>query len=117
MQGASPSPRIMGGPTTISISSAGGPSEAFEQLRLELLHAGHHLYVDSSFPADDSSLFYSRRPPCPVVWMRPGEIMASTGLYLGLSASVAPRTNSSGPEFIGEGGIRLGELRQGELGQ
>ncbi|CAH8491617.1 unnamed protein product [Heterobilharzia americana] len=108
---ASPSPMIMSGPSTI-FSPVGGPSNSFEKIRQDLLRSGH-LFCDSAFPADDSSLYYSQRPPCPIVWMRPSEIVAANSG--GGSMGITPRKIIS-PEFIGEGGIKLSELRQGELG-
>lgn len=95
-----------------SFSPAGSPSAAFERIRTDLIKSGH-LFCDASFPADESSLYYSQRPPCHIVWMRPGEIVASNS---GGGIGIAPRKITV-PEFIAEGGIKLGELRQGELGE
>ncbi|CAL8101878.1 unnamed protein product [Calicophoron daubneyi] len=108
---ASPSPLLMGGRNS-NPNPAGGPSAEFEKIRAEMLHTGH-LFCDAAFPADESSLYYSQRPPCQIVWMRPSEIVSanSGGGLIG----IAPRKMTL-PEFIGEGGIKLGELRQGELG-
>ncbi|THD23241.1 Calpain-9 [Fasciola hepatica] len=108
---ASPSPLIMGLRNPNSFSPAGSPSAAFERIRTDLIKSGH-LFCDASFPADESSLYYSQRPPCHIVWMRPGEIVASNS---GGGIGIAPRKISV-PEFIAEGGVKLGELRQGELG-
>ncbi|TGZ73709.1 hypothetical protein CRM22_001356 [Opisthorchis felineus] len=109
---ASPSPSVMGSRTNANFIPAGGASSNFEKLRTEALRSGHP-YSDATFPADDSSLYYSQRPPCHIVWMRPSEIVAaqSGGGLVG----IAPRKMSL-PEFISEGGAKLGELRQGELG-
>ncbi|CAH8461281.1 unnamed protein product [Schistosoma intercalatum] len=107
---ASPSPMV-NRPSTV-FSPVGGPSSSFEKIRQDLLQSGH-LFCDSAFPADDSSLYYSQRPPCQIVWMRPSEIVAANSG--GGSMGITPRKIST-PEFIGEGGIKLGELRQGELG-
>lgn len=102
--------------TSTGMSQLGGPSSAFDQLRKDLLHSGQ-LYTDSTFPADESSLYYSQRPPCQIVWMRPSEIVAATsGPGGNAQASITPRKIVM-PEFIGEGGVKLGELRQGELGK
>ncbi|KAF6776516.1 hypothetical protein AHF37_04057 [Paragonimus kellicotti] len=95
-----------------NVNQVGGPSASFEKLRMEALRSGH-LFCDAAFPADDSSLYYSQRPPCHIVWMRPSEIVAATSG--GGVAGIAPRKIRV-PEFIGEGGAQLGELRQGELG-
>ena len=88
------------------------PSEAFEQIRSEHKMLGR-LFCDPSFPADESSLYYSRRPPCSIVWMRPPEIVAAMCRTDVLG--IAPRKINF-PEFIADGNIRLGDLRQGELG-
>lgn len=53
----------------------------FYDKRDECLQNGQ-LYVDPDFPADDSSLFYSRRPPKYVEWKRPGEIVRDPMLIL-----------------------------------
>ncbi|XP_047376579.1 calpain-9 isoform X3 [Sciurus carolinensis] len=45
--------------------------QSFEQLRQGCLQAGR-LFEDMDFPADNTSLFYSERPPVPFVWKRPG---------------------------------------------
>lgn len=54
------------------------------------------LFEDAEFPADDSSLFFSRRPPKRVEWLRPGEIVKE-------------------PQLISEGHSRFDAI-QGELG-
>uniref|UniRef100_A0A0M3IRC0 Calpain catalytic domain-containing protein n=1 Tax=Ascaris lumbricoides TaxID=6252 RepID=A0A0M3IRC0_ASCLU len=54
------------------------------------------LFEDPEFPADDSSLFYSRSPPKYVEWKRPGEIVRD-------------------PQLIAEGQSRF-DVIQGELG-
>ncbi|VDK78161.1 unnamed protein product [Onchocerca ochengi] len=54
------------------------------------------LFEDPEFPADDSSLFFSRRPPKYVEWLRPGEIV-------------------NAPMLIAEGQTRF-DVIQGELG-
>lgn len=45
--------------------------QSFEQLRQGCLSRGT-LFEDPDFPASNSSLFYSERPPVPFVWKRPG---------------------------------------------
>ncbi|VDL18206.1 unnamed protein product [Hymenolepis diminuta] len=89
------------------------PSETFEQIRSEHKMLGR-LFCDPSFPADESSLYYSRRPPCSIVWMRPPEIVSAMCRTDVLG--IAPRKIHY-PEFIADGNIRLGDLRQGELGK
>ncbi|KIH42886.1 hypothetical protein ANCDUO_27123, partial [Ancylostoma duodenale] len=37
--------------------------------------AEKRLFEDPHFPAQDSSLFFSRRPPKRIDWLRPGEIV------------------------------------------
>ncbi|KAI1724393.1 calpain family cysteine protease domain-containing protein [Ditylenchus destructor] len=54
------------------------------------------LFEDKEFPAADSSLFFSRRPPKRVEWLRPGEIIKE-------------------PQLISEGHSRF-DVIQGELG-
>lgn len=89
------------------------PSETFEQIRSEHKMLGR-LFCDPTFPADESSLYYSRRPPCSIVWMRPPEIVSAMCRTDVLG--IAPRKIHY-PEFIADGNIRLGDLRQGELGK
>lgn len=96
-----------------SVTSFSGPSEAFEQVRSEHKMLGR-LFCDPTFPADESSLYYSRRPPCSIVWMRPPEIVSS--MCRADVLGIAPRKLHY-PEFIADGTIRLGDLRQGELGK
>ncbi|KAL5965477.1 Calpain-9 [Taenia solium] len=88
------------------------PSETFEQIRTEHKMIGR-LFCDPAFPADETSLYYSRRPPCSIVWMRPPEIVSAMCRTDVLG--IAPRKMHF-PEFIAGGSIRLGDLRQGELG-
>uniref|UniRef100_A0A1I7YWG2 Calpain catalytic domain-containing protein n=1 Tax=Steinernema glaseri TaxID=37863 RepID=A0A1I7YWG2_9BILA len=54
------------------------------------------LFEDPEFPANDSSLYFSRRPPKRVTWLRPGEIVKE-------------------PQLIEEGQSRF-DVIQGELG-
>uniref|UniRef100_A0A915Q477 Calpain catalytic domain-containing protein n=1 Tax=Setaria digitata TaxID=48799 RepID=A0A915Q477_9BILA len=58
--------------------------------------AERQLFEDPQFPADDSSLFFSRSPPKQVEWRRPGEICDT-------------------PQLIYEGQSRF-DVVQGELG-
>ncbi|KAL5108306.1 Calpain-9 [Taenia crassiceps] len=97
------------GPSTKSLPV---PSETFEQIRTEHKMLGR-LFCDPAFPADETSLYYSHRPPCSIVWMRPPEIVSAMCRTDVLG--IAPRKIHF-PEFIAGGSIRLGDLRQGELG-
>ena len=38
---------------------------------LKAQHDEHNLFEDPEFPADNSSLFYSKNPPNGVRWLRP----------------------------------------------
>uniref|UniRef100_A0A183HLC3 Calpain catalytic domain-containing protein n=1 Tax=Onchocerca flexuosa TaxID=387005 RepID=A0A183HLC3_9BILA len=58
--------------------------------------AKQQLFEDPQFPADDKSLFFSRRPPKEIEWRRPGEICDS-------------------PQLLYEGQSRF-DVVQGELG-
>ncbi|KAL6728147.1 hypothetical protein Aduo_009950 [Ancylostoma duodenale] len=58
--------------------------------------AEKRLFEDPHFPAQDSSLFFSRRPPKRIDWLRPGEIVRE-------------------PQLITEGHSRF-DVIQGELG-
>uniref|UniRef100_A0A7E4VCX7 Calpain catalytic domain-containing protein n=1 Tax=Panagrellus redivivus TaxID=6233 RepID=A0A7E4VCX7_PANRE len=72
-----------------------GEAQDFYALRDECL-AAKRLYEDPEFPATDSSLYFSRRPPKRVKWLRPGEIVRE-------------------PQLISEGHSRF-DVIQGELG-
>ncbi|XP_074662956.1 calpain-9-like isoform X2 [Tubulanus polymorphus] len=41
------------------------------------------LWEDPQFPADDRSIFFSKSPPRPFVWQRPGEIVNNPQLFVG----------------------------------
>lgn len=43
---------------------------AFAENKRRLVSKGE-LFVDDEFPAQDSSIFFSRRPPRPFQWKRP----------------------------------------------
>uniref|UniRef100_A0A8C8BLZ3 Calpain-9 n=1 Tax=Otus sunia TaxID=257818 RepID=A0A8C8BLZ3_9STRI len=45
--------------------------KSYEELRQECLHRGV-LFEDPDFPACNSSLFFSEKPPIPFIWKRPG---------------------------------------------
>lgn len=72
-----------------------GAIQDFYGLRDECLQ-GKRLFEDPEFPAADSTLFFSKRPPKRVDWLRPGEIVKD-------------------PQLINEGQSRF-DVIQGELG-
>ncbi|XP_042333356.1 calpain-9 isoform X1 [Sceloporus undulatus] len=69
--------------------------QTYKELKLECQQKGI-LFEDCDFPANDSSLFFSEKPPVPFVWKRPGEIVKD-------------------PEFILGGATRT-DICQGDLG-
>ncbi|CAL8099025.1 unnamed protein product [Calicophoron daubneyi] len=85
---AKPIPSTRGG----SIASQ---TLSYDQLKSKLLQQ-RQLFEDPEFPATDSSLYYSQRPPKQIEWLRPHEI-------------------SNNPEFLVGGASRF-DVRQGELG-
>ncbi|XP_012586280.1 PREDICTED: calpain-9 [Condylura cristata] len=88
-----PGPQKPPSPKDARITHSSGQS--FQQLRQQCLQKGV-LFEDADFPANSSSLFYSKKPQIPFVWKRPGEIVKS-------------------PEFILGGATRT-DICQGELG-
>lgn len=48
--------------------------KTYEELKQECLHRGV-LFEDPDFPACNSSLFFSEKPPVPFIWKRPGVSM------------------------------------------
>ncbi|XP_012232198.1 calpain-B-like isoform X4 [Linepithema humile] len=72
-----------------------GAVQDFNTLRRECLATGR-LFEDPEFPADDSSLYYSRRPDRYIEWKRPMEI-------------------ADDPQLFVEGFSRF-DVQQGELG-
>ncbi|XP_015594772.1 calpain-A isoform X5 [Cephus cinctus] len=72
-----------------------GAIQDFNQLRQECLSMGR-LFEDPEFPAEDSSLYFSRRPDRYIEWRRPMEI-------------------ADNPQFFVEGFSRF-DIQQGELG-
>ncbi|XP_049959739.1 calpain-A isoform X1 [Schistocerca serialis cubense] len=74
---------------------ARGEVQDFFKLREECLAQGS-LFEDPEFPAQDSSIFYSKSPPKPFEWKRPMEI-------------------ASDPQLFVEGASRF-DVQQGELG-
>ncbi|EPY81954.1 calpain-9 isoform 1 [Camelus ferus] len=90
---SAPGPQEPPTPKDARITHSSGQS--FEELRRACLQTGV-LFEDADFPANSSSLFYSKRPQIPFVWKRPGEIVKN-------------------PEFILGGATRT-DICQGELG-
>ncbi|KAM9018294.1 calpain-9 isoform 4-T5 [Ara ararauna] len=56
--------------------------KAYEELKQECLSSGV-LFEDPDFPACDSSLFFSEKPPIPFIWKRPGDIVKDPKFILG----------------------------------
>uniref|UniRef100_A0A8C8BPH8 Calpain 9 n=1 Tax=Otus sunia TaxID=257818 RepID=A0A8C8BPH8_9STRI len=56
--------------------------KSYEELRQECLHRGV-LFEDPDFPACNSSLFFSEKPPIPFIWKRPGDIVKDPKFILG----------------------------------
>ncbi|KAL7987586.1 hypothetical protein Chor_006505, partial [Crotalus horridus] len=56
--------------------------QTYQELKLECQQK-ETLFEDCDFPANDSSLFYSEKPPVPFVWKRPGEIVKDPQFILG----------------------------------
>ncbi|CAH8843229.1 unnamed protein product [Trichobilharzia szidati] len=82
----------------IPATRGGGLASAalsYDQLKSQLLQS-RTLFEDPEFPATDSSLYFSQKPPRQIQWLRPHEIC-------------------SNPEFITGGATRF-DVRQGELG-
>lgn len=75
------------------------PASSFEDIRKKHLQK-KSLWEDPDFPAEDSSIYFSRNPPYRLKWLRPYEISQRYGVQ---------------PEFFYEGGSRF-DLVQGELG-
>ncbi|XP_010114380.1 PREDICTED: calpain-9 isoform X2 [Chlamydotis macqueenii] len=59
-----------------------GSGKAYEELKQECLRSGV-LFQDPDFPACDSSLFFSEKPPIPFIWKRPGDIVKDPKFILG----------------------------------
>ena len=72
-----------------------GTEQNFYTLRQQCLDEGN-LFVDYDFPADDSSLYFSQRPPRNFEWKRPHEICDD-------------------PKLFSDGVSRF-DVKQGELG-
>jgi len=58
------------------------PEQKYEDLKAQCLSSGT-LWEDPEFPAIDSNIFYSQRPPRAIEWKRPGEICDNPRLFVG----------------------------------
>ncbi|XP_059691835.1 calpain-9 isoform X2 [Gavia stellata] len=56
--------------------------KAYEELKQECLRRGV-LFEDPDFPACNSSLFFSEKPPIPFIWKRPTDIVKDPKFILG----------------------------------
>jgi len=56
--------------------------KSFTEVRDACLSEGR-LFEDPDFQADDSNVFYSKRPPRPFVWKRPKDIVSNPKLFVG----------------------------------
>ncbi|KAM6462314.1 calpain-9 [Liasis olivaceus] len=75
-----PSPQAP--PVPQSARATHSTGQTYKELKLECQQKGT-LFEDCDFPANDSSLFYSEKPPVPFVWKRPGEIVKDPQFILG----------------------------------
>ncbi|XP_077202620.1 calpain-9 [Paroedura picta] len=82
-------------PLPQSARSTHSTGQSYKELKIECQQKGV-LFEDCDFPAKDSSLFFSEKPPIPFVWKRPGEIVKD-------------------PQFIVGGATRT-DICQGDLG-
>ncbi|KAL4237592.1 hypothetical protein ACF0H5_002306 [Mactra antiquata] len=74
-------------------------SSNFDQIRMDCLRRGI-MFEDPDFPANDTSLYYSRTPPYRFEWKRPGEIAGYS---------------RQKPSFFIDGSTRF-DVKQGSLG-
>ncbi|XP_010072829.1 PREDICTED: calpain-9 isoform X2 [Pterocles gutturalis] len=77
-QDSKPRPPALPGAARATHSSGKG----YEELKRECLRKGV-LFEDPDFPACNSSLFFSEKPPIPFVWKRPGDIVKDPKFILG----------------------------------
>ncbi|MBN3292333.1 CAN9 protein, partial [Polypterus senegalus] len=84
-----------GGNQEQEAQSTQSDGRTYEQLKRECLQ-NKKLFCDPDFPATESSLFYSQKPPIPFEWKRPGEFQKE-------------------PKFIVGGATRT-DICQGDLG-
>ncbi|XP_064089703.1 calpain-B-like isoform X4 [Macrobrachium nipponense] len=78
-----------------------GQVQDFASIRQQCIDEGV-LFEDPDFPAQDSSIFFSRSPPKPFEWKRPHEIMALKEI-------------TGEPQLFIDGASRF-DVKQGELG-
>ncbi|KAK2817504.1 hypothetical protein Q5P01_025695 [Channa striata] len=64
------------GSGSIQAENTQSDGKSFEQLRNECLRKGV-LFEDPDFPATDSSLFFSQKPPVNIQWKRPKELCSN----------------------------------------
>ncbi|XP_066467506.1 calpain-9 isoform X2 [Tiliqua scincoides] len=69
-------------PVPQSARATHSTGQTYKELKLECQQKGK-LFEDCDFPANDSSLFYSEKPPVPFVWKRPGDIVKDPQFILG----------------------------------
>ena len=74
---------------------AGLNNQSYDEIKKRCLEEGI-LFEDPEFPAEDESIFFSRSPPRPFEWKRPGELVDT-------------------PEYVSSGASRF-DVKQGELG-
>ncbi|XP_010560981.1 PREDICTED: calpain-9 isoform X2 [Haliaeetus leucocephalus] len=77
-QDSKPRPPALPGAARATHSSG----KAFEELKQECLSRGV-LFEDPDFPACNSSLFFSEKPPVPFIWKRPRDIVKDPKFILG----------------------------------
>ncbi|KAH0622477.1 hypothetical protein JD844_024822 [Phrynosoma platyrhinos] len=74
--------------------------QTYKELKLECQQKGI-LFEDCDFPANDSSLFFSEKPPVPFVWKRPGVSIKILHFLCILSCRIWFRIRqTNGPLFI-----------------
>ncbi|XP_009870041.1 PREDICTED: calpain-9 isoform X2 [Apaloderma vittatum] len=73
-------PRLPALPATARPTHSSG--QAYGELKQECLRRGI-LFEDPDFPACDSSLFFSEKPPVPFIWKRPGDIVKDPKFIIG----------------------------------
>lgn len=74
---------------------AGLNNQSYDEIKKQCLEQGI-LFEDPEFPAENETIFFSRSPPRPFEWKRPGELVDN-------------------PEFVSSGASRF-DVKQGELG-
>lgn len=68
---------------------------AFKDIKDQYLQSGQ-LFEDPDFPAQDTSIFYSRGPPKPFEWRRPSVRFSADYLMLSLSLNPFPQKRRNG---------------------